>query len=63
MGFLHEGQYTLFLSHLAHFFLELEMLQTNVVEEIKTHGLCSITLFFENRAFYEQIWKKIVEPA
>jgi len=50
---------THFWSHLVHFFLKLEMLQTNVVEEIKTHILCSITLFFENRAVYEQMWKNI----
>jgi hypothetical protein len=33
-----------FLSYLVHFFLEWELFQTNVVEEIKTHILCSITL-------------------
>jgi len=39
------------------------MLQTNVVEEIKTHILCSVTLFFfsENLAVYEIMWKNIVE--
>jgi len=31
--------------------------------EIKTRVLCSITVFFfENRAVYEIMWKKIVEP-
>jgi len=31
------------------------MFQTKVVEEIKTHIVCSITFFFfENRAVYEQ---------
>jgi len=34
----------------------------NVVEEIETHVLCSVTLFFENRAVYKQMWKNIVEP-
>jgi hypothetical protein len=34
---------------------------TEVVEEIKTHILCSIT-FFENLAVYEIISKNIVEP-
>ena len=34
-----------FLSHLAEF-LEWEMFQANVVEEIKTHILCSVTFFF-----------------
>jgi len=38
------------------------MFQTKVVEEMKTHILCSITpLFFENRAVCEIIWKKYVE--
>jgi hypothetical protein len=37
------------------------MLQTKVVEEIKTGILCSIT-FFENVDVYVIIWKNIVEP-
>jgi len=39
-----EFQYTIltFLSYLAQFFLELEMFQTKVVEEIKRSILCSI---------------------
>jgi hypothetical protein len=33
-----------------------------VVEEIKTHVLCSVTIFFfENSAVYEIMWKNIVE--
>ena len=36
------------------------MLQTKVVENIKTHILCSI-FFFENRAVNEIMWKNIVE--
>jgi hypothetical protein len=32
-----------FLSYRAEVFLELEMLQTKVLEEIKTHVLCSVT--------------------
>jgi len=36
------------------------MLQTKLVEKIKTHILLSIT-FFENRAFYEVMWKNSVE--
>jgi hypothetical protein len=35
------------------------MFQTKVVEEIKTHILCSI--FFLNRTVYETMWKNIVE--
>ena len=49
-----------FLSYLAHLFLELEIFQTNVVEKIKTHILCSVT-FLESRAVYEKMWKNIVE--
>jgi hypothetical protein len=37
------------------------MLQTKVVEKIKTHILCSVTFFFENHAVYEKMWKNIVE--
>jgi len=38
------------------------MFQTNVLEEIKTHILCSVTFFvFENRAVYEIMWQNIVE--
>jgi transposase-like protein len=36
----------LFFIYLAHFFLEREMFQTNVVEKIKTHILCSVNRFF-----------------
>jgi len=45
-----------FLSHLAHFFLK-EMFHIKVFEKIKTHILCSVTLF-ENRAVYEKMWTK-----
>jgi len=38
------------------------MLQTKVVEKIKTHIFCSITFFFETPAIYEIMWKNIVEP-
>ena len=39
------------------------MVQIKVLEEIKTHILCSITFFFyfENRSFYEIMWKNAVE--
>ena len=37
-----------FWSYLAHFFLEWEMFQTNVVEKIKTHILCSVTFFLKS---------------
>ena len=41
-GTLQEYQYIL-LSYLAHFFLEREMFETNLVEKIKTPGLGSLT--------------------
>jgi hypothetical protein len=38
------------------------MFQAKVVEEIKTHILCSVTFFsFENRSIYEKMLKNIVE--
>ena len=46
------------LSHLAHFFLEWEMIQTKFVEKIKAHFM-SINFF--NHAVYEILWKNIVE--
>jgi len=36
--------------------------QAKVAEKIKTHNLCSITIFFENRACYEIVWTNMVEP-
>ena len=50
-----------FWSYLAQFFLEWEMFQTKVVQEIKTHILCSLIFFPENRAVYEIMWKNNVE--
>ena len=44
-----------------HFFLEWEMFQTNVVEKIRTHILCSITFFLRESCLYEIILKNIVE--
>jgi len=37
------------------------MFQTKVVQKIKTHILCSVIFFFENRASYEIRWKSFVE--
>jgi hypothetical protein len=35
------------------------MFETKLVEKIKTHILCSVSLFFfENRAVYEIMWEK-----
>ena len=38
------------------------MLQSKVVEKIKTHNSCSVFFFFFNRAFYEIVWKNFVQP-
>jgi len=52
-----------FLSHLAQFLLEWRMLQTKLVEKIKTPTLVSVIFFFfETRAVYEIKWKTIVQP-
>jgi hypothetical protein len=55
---------TLPLDHRSRFaqFLEWEMFPAKVVEEIKTHILCSVTLFKQNLAFCEIMWKNTVEP-
>jgi len=38
------------------------MFQTKVVEKIQIHILCSVIVFFsENRAFYEMMWKNMVD--
>jgi len=37
------------------------MFQVKVVQKVKTHILCSVTFFFENRVVYEIMWKNIVE--
>jgi hypothetical protein len=38
------------------------MFQTEIVEKIKTHNLCSVFFSSENRAVYEIMWENIVEP-
>jgi hypothetical protein len=37
------------------------MFQTKTVQKIKTHILCPINFFFENRAVYEIKWKNNVD--
>ena len=37
------------------------MLQTNVIENIKAHILCTVTFFKKNCAVYEIMWKNIVQ--
>ena len=39
----------------------VEEIILKVVEEIKTHILCSITFLFENRTVYEIMWENTVE--
>ena len=46
--------------YLARFFLGREMFQADVVEKIKTHTLCLITIF-RSRTLYEIMWTNIVE--
>ena len=43
------------------FFLKWEIFQTNIVEIIKTHILCS-KYVCKNGAVYEIMWKNIVQP-
>ena len=38
------------------------MSQTKVVQKIKTHILCAVTLFSENRAVSEIMWKNRIKP-
>jgi len=37
------------------------MFQTEVVQKIKTHILCSVTFFSETRSVYQIMWKNAVE--
>jgi len=37
--------YEHFSAYLAHFFIELEIFRTQLVEDIKTHIMCSVTFF------------------
>ena len=56
MGTLREDQY------LLQFFLEWEMVQTKVVEQIKTHILYSATLFWKSCRLWACEEKNMVEP-
>jgi hypothetical protein len=51
---------THFLSYLPRFFSELEMFQTEFVKKTETHILFSV--FSENRAVSEIMWKNTAEP-
>ena len=44
-----------FWSYLNHFFLQWEMFQTNVVEKINTHVLCSVTFFRKSCRLWDNV--------
>ena len=46
-----------FWSYLAQFFIEWEMFQTNLVEKIKTHILCSVTFFPPRKSC--RLWENV----
>jgi hypothetical protein len=46
-----------FLSYLAQFFLEWEIVQNKAVEKIKTHILCSVTLFRKSCRLWDNVEK------
>ena len=48
---------TRFWSYLAQFFLEWELYRTDVVEQIKTHILCSITFFRKSCRLWDSVEK------
>ena len=48
---------THFWSYLAQFFLEWEMFRTKVVEEIKTHILCSVIIFRKSCRLWDSVEK------
>jgi hypothetical protein len=48
---------THFWSYLTQLFLEWEMFQTDIVEDIKTHILCSITFFRKSCRLWANVKK------
>ena len=56
MATLHADRHTVLMCR-AQSVSELEMSQTKAVKTTKTHILCSVTFFSENRAVYEIVWK------
>ena len=53
-----------FTFYFAEFLLEWEMFQTEVLEKIRTHILCSANFFFffpENRALCDNV-EKLIQP-
>jgi len=59
-GYFTWGLLDIFCSYLAYFFLEWEIFQRKVVEEIKTHILCSTTVFRELYCLWV-MWKNTVQ--
>jgi hypothetical protein len=59
-GTLDEDRYA-FLTYVVQFYLEREIFQTKVAEKIKTHFVFN-NFFFYNRAGYDIMWRKILEP-
>jgi len=51
-----------FWSQIGHFFLEWDIFQEKVVEQIKIHILLSTTFFFRKCAFNEIMWENMVQP-
>jgi hypothetical protein len=45
----------LFLLYFAQFFLEWEMFQTEVVEKIKTHIMCSVIRFLKSYHLWDNV--------
>jgi len=59
---LHEAQYTLFTITRS-FLLTMRNVSDQIIEKIKKHILCSVTIFFfEIRAGNEIMWENIVQP-
>ena len=61
-GTLHEDQYTFFIISLS-----IPLIMRNVSDKScrgnqNTHFMFSNFFFFKNRAFYEIVWNKMVEP-
>jgi len=46
-----------FWSYLAQFFSEWEMFQTKIVQKIKTHILCSVTVFLKSCRLWDNVEK------
>jgi hypothetical protein len=46
-----------FLSYLVYYFLEWEIFQKNIVENIRTHILCSVTFFRKSCCLWDNVEK------